>query len=160
MHRRKDSLAIKGKYKRTDQVDEKSSITETVDCVMRKTLDVQKNTSSDLDDSEHSDGSSMLGVKDDEELLDSMFAFMQKQDNEEVTLSDFKQNVNSFSIKKFRNLVVVLIDSIIDLITEKNLLNNSLEIFQDEKFSLVTKYVMLKNKWLFQKLKLQNHKKK
>lgn len=160
MHRRKESLAIKGKYKRTDQVDEKSSITETVDCVMRKTLDVQKNTSSDLDDSEHSDGSSMLGVKDDEELLDSMFAFMQKQDNEEVTLSDFKQNVNSFSIKNFRNLVVVLIDSIIDLITEKNLLNNSLEIFQDEKFSLVTKYVMLKNKWLFQKLKLQNHKKK
>lgn len=37
-----------------------------------------------------------------------------------------------------RKLVVVLVDPISELTTEKDLLYNSLDIFQDEKISMVT----------------------
>ena len=58
--------------------------------------------------------------------------------NEKVTLCDFKQNVNVFSIRKLRKLVFVIIDAISDVTTEKDLFNNRLDIFQDEKIAMVT----------------------
>lgn len=71
-----------------------------------------------------------------------MFAFMTKSDdkdvNEKVNLADFKKNVNVFSIRKLRNLLVVLIDSISELTIEMDLFNNILDIFQYEKLVMVT----------------------
>ena len=71
-----------------------------------------------------------------------MFAFMAKSNNEhvneKVTLSYFNTNVNVFSIRKLRKLVGVFINSISELTTEKDLFNNSLDIFQNEKIVIVT----------------------
>ncbi|KAH0770354.1 hypothetical protein KY290_014335 [Solanum tuberosum] len=83
----------------------------------------------------------MLAVKDVDVSFNEMFAFMEKSDGEEaeeeVSLSDLKQNFHVYSVKGLRNLVVVLIDSIIELTTEKDLMNNNLDILQDEKVALV-----------------------
>lgn len=67
-----------------------------------------------------------------------MFAFMEKSDedaehSDEITLADLKKSLDTCSLKKMRKLATLLIDSLFELITEKAILNNSLENFQDEK---------------------------
>ena len=97
----------------------------------------------------------MIATIDDEEVYDSIFAIMAKSDDddsdsdaeaeiqreavEEVTLSDIKQNLHAYSVKRLRSLAGMLIDSLTELTNEKDLMNNSLEIFQDEKLALVSK---------------------
>ncbi|KAH0689758.1 hypothetical protein KY290_017953 [Solanum tuberosum] len=82
----------------------------------------------------------MLTVKDDYNVFDVMFAFMVKSDDEEyeekVTLFDLTQNLNAYSVRKLRNPVVVLIDSITELTTEKDSMKNSLDNFNKEKLAL------------------------
>ncbi|XP_015161849.1 uncharacterized protein [Solanum tuberosum] len=64
----------------------------------------------------------------DLDVFDAMFAFMAKSDDEEVeehvTLSDLKQNLHVYSIKRLRSLATVLIDSITKLTSEKDLMNH------------------------------------
>lgn len=115
-----------------------------VDHVVKKALGVSSNSSSDSEESEHPEDASMLAVKDGEDAFDAMFAFMKKSDDEFV--NEKKQNVNVFSIRKLRKLVVVLIDLISELTTEKDLLNNSLDIFQDENIAMVTQIYDMRNK--------------
>lgn len=76
----------------------------------------------------------MLVVKDDDEFFDNMFAFMAQSD--EVTLLDLKENLDLYSIKKFKKLACVLVDSICESTAEKDLLNSSLDVSQDENISL------------------------
>lgn len=50
----------------------------------------------------------MLAIKDDEDMLNLMFAFMAKLDDEDgnsddVNLDDLKQNVNVYSLKNWEN---------------------------------------------------------
>ena len=77
-------------------------------------------SSSDSDDSEYTDND-----------------FMEKSDGEDadekVTLSYFKQKLNTFSTSKLRKLAVVLLDLISERKSEKDPINNSLDIYQDEK---------------------------
>lgn len=54
-----------------------------------------------------------------------------------------------FLISELRKLVVELIDSVSELTTENDLLNNILDIFQDGKISLDTQISYIKNKWSF-----------
>lgn len=49
--------------------------------------------------------------------------------DEMITLDNLKQNLNAYSFKKLRKLVVVLIDSLSELSNKKNFWNNSLDIF-------------------------------
>lgn len=74
-------------------------------------------------------------------MFDSMFAIMEKSNDEEdekkVTLFDLKQNLSVLSVKKLMNLASVLIDSIIELSTKKDLMNNNLNIHQEEKVVVV-----------------------
>ncbi|KAH0665359.1 hypothetical protein KY285_026565 [Solanum tuberosum] len=83
----------------------------------------------------------MLEVKDDENVFDTMFAFMEKSNDEEaeeeVTLFDHKQNLHAYSVRELRNLAAILIDYITELTTEKDVMNNSLDIFHEEKVALV-----------------------
>ncbi|KAH0686360.1 hypothetical protein KY284_016913 [Solanum tuberosum] len=65
----------------------------------------------------------MLTVKDDDNVFDVMFAFMAKSDDKE-------------NEEKLRNPVVVLIDSITELTTEKDSMNNNLDNFNKEKLAL------------------------
>uniref|UniRef100_A0A0V0IPX0 Putative ovule protein n=1 Tax=Solanum chacoense TaxID=4108 RepID=A0A0V0IPX0_SOLCH len=70
-------------------------------------------------------------------LKDGLFAFMAKSDDEDnedkVTLLDIKQNLNTYSVRRLRNLANVLIDSVIELTTEKDSMNISLDILSEEK---------------------------
>lgn len=86
---------------------------------MKKALTVLGNTSSHYDDFEHSDDAFMEKADDDDA-------------NEEVTLSCFKKNLNTFSISKLRKLVIVLINLISELMTENDLVKNIIDISQDE----------------------------
>lgn len=52
--------------------------------------------------------------------------------DDDVTLDNLKKNLTIYSFKNLRKLVAMLIDSLSELITEIDCLNNSLDIFQDE----------------------------
>lgn len=82
----------------------------------------------------------MLVIKYDDNVFDGMFTFMAKSDDEEddkkVSIFYLKQNLNAYSIRKLKNLVVVQIDSVIELTTEKDSMNNNLENFNEEKLAL------------------------
>ena len=92
-------------------------------------------SSSDSDDSEYTDND-----------------FMEKSDGEDadekVTLSYFKQNLNTFSTSKLRMLAVVLLDLISEMKDEKDLVNNNLDISQDGKIALVAKISDIKSQML------------
>ena len=82
-------------------------------------------SSSESEETECPEDASMLAFKDDENMFDGMFTFMVKSDDEEdeenINLFDIKQNLNVDSIRRFRNLDDVLIDSVIELTKEKGL---------------------------------------
>ena len=80
-----------------------------------------------------------MSVSDDSEhcVEDFMAKSDDEEDEEEVTLSDLKQNLHVYCVKKLRILAAVLIDSIIESTTETELLNNSLDILHEEKVALV-----------------------
>ncbi|XP_055835086.1 uncharacterized protein LOC129903561 [Solanum dulcamara] len=71
---------------------------------VKRALAIWGKSSSDSEESEHPEDASMLSIKDDEDVFDFMFAFMAKSEDddvdEEVTLSDFKQNLNVFTSLK------------------------------------------------------------
>lgn len=82
-----------------------------------------------------------MAIKVDEDVFDSLFTLMAKSiddADEEVTLLDIKQNLNVYSIKKLKRLASVLIDSLCELAAEKDFLNKSPNIFQNEKIALTT----------------------
>ena len=68
--------------------------------------------------------------------------------DEKVTLSYFKQNLNTFSTSKLRKLAVVLLDLISEMKDEKDLVNNNLDISQDEKIALVAQISDIKSQML------------
>ena len=92
----------------------------------------------------------MLAVKGDKDVFDETFALMAKsddeEDEEEVTLSDLKQNLHVYCVKKLRILAAVLIDSIIESTTETELMNNSLDILHEEKVALVDQKFVVEQK--------------
>ena len=116
--------AAEGKDKEGDQVHPKISRREVFFGAVKREMVAWEKSSSDLDDFENTYNGFM--AKSDEEDSD-----------EKVTLSYFEQNLNTFSTSKLRKLVVVLLDLISELTNEKDLVNNSLDIFHDEKIALV-----------------------
>ncbi|KAH0691226.1 hypothetical protein KY289_018584 [Solanum tuberosum] len=125
------------KEKRRDLVPEKNARKALADYVMKKALAVWGDSSSESGELECPDDASMLAVQDDANIFDGPFTLKAKSDDEDdeekVTLEDFKQNLNTYSVRRLRNLVVVLIDSVIDLTAEKDFMNNSLDILGKEK---------------------------
>lgn len=98
-----------------------------------KALGVWVNSSSGFEDEEQLEDSSMLAVKDYDEIYNGLFAFMaqpddKEDDDEEVMLLDLKDNLDLYSSRELKKLTCVLIDSIYELTTEKNLLNNSVDV--------------------------------
>ncbi|KAH0689265.1 hypothetical protein KY289_016623 [Solanum tuberosum] len=70
MDRRKESFTLKGKNKRRDPIpDKKGRKVGVADNVVKKALAVWGDSSSDSEESKHSEDASMLAVKDDEDCL-------------------------------------------------------------------------------------------
>ncbi|XP_015057426.1 uncharacterized protein LOC107003615 [Solanum pennellii] len=159
LHKKRECLILKEKYKRTDMIDEtdqnkenyvksvedkdnegdhvhpKISRREVFFRTLKRDMAAWKKTSSDSDDSEHTDNDFM--TKSNEEYAD-----------EKVTLSYFKQNLNTFSTSKLRKLAVVLLDLISELTSEKDPIRNSLDISQDGKIALVAQISDIKSQML------------
>nr|AAT38725.2 hypothetical protein SDM1_41t00018 [Solanum demissum] len=165
MHKKGEGLILKGKDKRTDLIDEAdqkkdakrdkslaSKVTplETALCTKltvgnrsgleKKDMTAWENSSSDSDDSKHCDDSFM--AKSDEE-----------DDDEKVTLSYLKQNLNTFSTNKLRKLVVVLLDLISERMTKNDIMNNSLDIPQDGKIIFVAQISDIENQMVVREAK-------
>lgn len=91
---------------------------------MGKSLGIWGNSSSESDESEYPGDASMLAIKDDEDVYNSIISFMAKYDEEdegddEVILDDLKQNLDICSLKTLRKSVVVFIDSLCELTTKR-----------------------------------------
>ncbi|XP_015060063.1 uncharacterized protein LOC107005933 [Solanum pennellii] len=156
LHKKRECLILKEKYKRTDMIDEtdqnkenyvksvegkdierdlvrpKISRREVFFRTLKRDMAAWKKSSSDSDDSEHTDNYFM--TKSNEEDAD-----------EKVTLSYFKQNLNTFCTSKLRKLAVVLLDLISELTSEKDPISNSLDISQDGKIALVAQISDIKS---------------
>ncbi|XP_049381315.1 uncharacterized protein LOC125845854 [Solanum stenotomum] len=121
-------------------VPEKKARKAAIDYVVKKAFAVWEDSSNESKESECPEDASMLAIKDDENVFNGMFTFMAKsndeEDEEKVTLFDLKQNLNAYSVRRLGNLVVVLIDSVIELTTEMDSMNNSLDKFSEEKIAL------------------------
>ncbi|XP_069150821.1 uncharacterized protein [Solanum lycopersicum] len=72
-----------------------------------------------------------------------MFAFMAHTENEEeddnVTLLDMKNDLNNYSLKKLRTLANVMIDSVIELTSERDIMNDELDSLTENKVKLEEK---------------------
>ena len=80
-------------------------------------------------------------IQDETKVFDRMFAFMAKSDEDDdedkVTLLDFKKNLNTYSIKRLRKLENVMIDSFIELTTERDSMKSSFNGLNEEKEVMV-----------------------
>ncbi|XP_055814214.1 uncharacterized protein LOC129883612 [Solanum dulcamara] len=71
----RDCPMQKGEYRNYDK-------RAATDYVVKRALVVWRNSSSDSEESDHPENTSMMDVKDDDEMFNSMFAFMEKPDDE------------------------------------------------------------------------------
>lgn len=88
---------------------------------MNKDLIVWEGSSSYSDESECPGDASMLVIQDED-------------DEDEVTLLDIKKKLNILSVRRLRKPANILIDSIIELMIEKDSMNNSLDSLYEETY--------------------------
>ena len=81
-----------------------------------------------------------------------MFAFMAHTENEEeddkVTLLDMNHDLNNYSLKKLRTLANVMIDSVIELTSEKDIMNVELDSLSENKVKLEEKMSKMEDKMM------------
>ena len=79
----------------------------------------------------------MVAVHEEETIFNEMFAFMAHTENEEeddkVTLLDMKNDLNNYSLKKLRRMTKVMIDSVIELTSERDIMNAELDSLTGKK---------------------------
>lgn len=79
-------------------------------------------------------------MEDDVQIYDSVFALVAKSDDDEdakVTILDIKENLEDYSLKELRSLVVVLKDSMCEIIKVKDLLNKKIDEPEIENVELI-----------------------
>ncbi|XP_069151942.1 uncharacterized protein [Solanum lycopersicum] len=136
-----------GKDKERDQVRPKIRRENFFFRALKRDMVAWKKSSSDSDDSERTDNDFM--AKSDEEDA-----------HETVTLSYLKRNLNTFYTSKFRKVAIVLLDLISELTSEKDPINNSLDISQDGKIALVAQISNIKSQMIVLEAKNLELKKK
>lgn len=95
-----------------------------VDYMVKQSLAVWGDSSSESDESKNPEEAFMLDVEDGKIGYNSLFALMAKsnyKEEEEVTLFNISQNLSNYTSKKLKKLVSVPIDSFCDLTAEKYL---------------------------------------
>jgi len=86
----KDYAKVTGgdKEKRRDKVPDKFKMRVAVDYIVKRAFDAWGNKSTNSDEPEHPDDTSMIVVKNDKYVFDSLFSLMDKSEDktdEEVT---------------------------------------------------------------------------
>ncbi|XP_015054944.1 uncharacterized protein LOC107001389 [Solanum pennellii] len=107
------------------------------DYVVKKALAAWGDSSSESEDSEEPNDASMVVVHGEDNVFNEMFAFMAQSDEvdeeDKVTLLDFKQNLNTYTLKRPRRLANVLIDSVMDLTSERDSMNLDFESLNENR---------------------------
>ena len=105
--------------------------------VVKRALAAWGDSSSDSEDPDEPKDVSMVAVHEEETIFNEMFALMAHTENEEednqVTLLDMKNDLDKYSLKKLRTLAKVMLDSVIELTSERDTMNAELEILTENK---------------------------
>nr|XP_010318127.1 uncharacterized protein LOC104646422 [Solanum lycopersicum] len=136
--------------KRRDLVLNKNDRKAAADYVVKKALTAWGDSSSDSEDPDEPNDVSMVVVHEEETIFNEMFAFMAHSENEEeenkVTLLDIKHDLNIYSLKKLRTLANVMIDSVIELTSERTIMNAELDSLTENKVKLEEKMLKMEDK--------------
>ncbi|XP_049399696.1 uncharacterized protein LOC125863713 [Solanum stenotomum] len=113
------------------------------DQLVRKAFAVWGNDSSESEeDVESYEDVSMMAIKDDENVFNSIFSLMAKSNDEEglneVTLFYLKDDLDTLPIKNLRKLAALLIDSVDERTTENLMLNEKISLCEDENSTLMS----------------------
>ncbi|XP_015084274.1 uncharacterized protein LOC107027691 [Solanum pennellii] len=125
------------KEKQRDLVLDKNDRKVAADYVVKKALAAWGDSSSDSEDLDKPNDVSMVVVYEEETIFNEMFVFMAHSENEDdedkVTLLDMKHDLNTYSLKKLRTLANVMIDSVIELTSERDIMNAELESLNENR---------------------------
>ncbi|XP_069150409.1 uncharacterized protein [Solanum lycopersicum] len=131
------------KVKRRDLALGKRDRKAAADLVVKKVLAAWGDSSSDSEDPDEPNDLSMVAVHEEETIFNEMFALMAHTENEEeddqVTLLDMKNDLDKYSLKKLRTLAKVMIDSVIELTSERDNMNAELDSLTENKVKLEEK---------------------
>ena len=105
--------------------------------MVKKALDAWGDSSSDSKDLDEPNDVLMVLVHEEETIFNEMFSFMAHSKNEDdedkVTLLGMKHDLNTYSLKKLRTLANVMNDSVIELTTERDIMNVELESLNENR---------------------------
>ena len=94
----------------------------------------------------------MVVVQDEDNIFNEMFSFMDQLDDEDdedkVTLLDFKKNMNTYSLKRLTKLENVLINSVIELTSERDSMNVEFESLNENRDKMGKKISLIKEKMI------------
>ena len=125
------------KENRRDLVPGNRDRKAAADMVVKRALAAWGDSSSDSEDPDEPKDVSMVAVHEEETVFNEMFALMAHTENEEednqVTLLDMKNDLDKYSLKKLRTLAKVMLDSVIELTSERDTMNAELEILTKNK---------------------------
>ncbi|XP_069148130.1 MAR-binding filament-like protein 1 [Solanum lycopersicum] len=128
------------KEKRRVPVLGKNDRKATANYLVKKALAAWGDSSSDSKDPDEPNDVSMVAVHEEETICNEMFAHMAHTKNEEeddkVTLLDMKNDLNNYSLKKLRRMTKVMIDSVIELTSERDIMNAELDSLTENKVKL------------------------
>ncbi|XP_069144607.1 uncharacterized protein [Solanum lycopersicum] len=131
------------KENRRDLVLGKRDRRAAADLVVKKALAAWGDSSSDSEDPDEPNDVSLVAVHEEETVFNEMFALMAHTENEEednqVTLLDMKNDLDKYSLKKLRTFAKVMIDSVIELTSERDTMNAELDSLTENKVKLEKK---------------------
>ena len=72
-----------------------------------------------------------------------------EDDEDKVTLLDMKHDLNTYSLKKLRTLANVMIDSVIELTSERDIMNVELESLNENRDKMGEKMLKIEYQMVF-----------
>ena len=118
--------------------------------MVKKALAAYGDSSSDSEDPDEPNDVLMVVVHEVETIFIEMFAAMAHSENEEeedkVTLLDLKQDLNTYSLKKLRTLANVMIDSVLEWTSERDIMNAELDNLTENKDKMEEKMLKMEDK--------------
>lgn len=122
-----------GKEKGKDKIPVKHDKKVEADKIIHQVLAAcWVDSSSDSDDSERQGDISMVAVKDEASVFDSLFADTKTDIDNLLTLHDIQENLKDYSLSKLKSLALVLINSKDDLEKGKKDLKGASENYEEE----------------------------
>ncbi|XP_049406072.1 uncharacterized protein LOC125869660 [Solanum stenotomum] len=132
------------KPRKRDLVPDSARRKAHADQLVRKAFAVWGNDSSESEENAESyENVSMMAIKDDENVFNSIFSLMansdDEEDSDEVTLFYLKDDLNNLPIENLRKLAALLIDCVDERTTENLMLNKKLSLCEDKNSALMSK---------------------